>query len=70
MLGALGVNVSWVMTSPFMLGCWSAGLGGVLVVMLANIDLGTGMEKIIELFAVVVVDPMFGQIGLPMLCTD
>ena len=54
-LGALGVNVSWVMTSTFMLGCWLAGLGGVLTAALSNIDLGIGMEKIIECFAVVVI---------------
>lgn len=61
-LGALGVNVSWVMTSTFMLGCWLAGLGGVLVASLANIDLGIGMEKIIEAFAVVVIGGL-GSIG-------
>ncbi len=61
-LGALGVNVSWVMTSTFMLGCWLAGLGGVLMASLANIDLGMGMEKIIESFAVVVIGGL-GSIG-------
>jgi branched-chain amino acid transport system permease protein len=61
-LGALGVNVSWVMTSTFMLGCWLAGLGGVLMASLANIDLGIGMEKIIESFAVVVIGGL-GSIG-------
>jgi branched-chain amino acid transport system permease protein len=61
-LGALGVNVSWVMTSTFMLGCWLAGLGGVLMSVLANIDLGIGMEKIIECFAVVVIGGL-GSIG-------
>ncbi len=61
-LGALGVNVSWVMTSTFMLGCWLAGLGGVLMAVLANIDLGIGMEKIIECFAVVVIGGL-GSIG-------
>lgn len=61
-LGALGVNVSWVMTSTFMLGCWLAGFGGVLMASLANIDLGIGMEKIIESFAVVVIGGL-GSIG-------
>jgi len=61
-LGALGVNVSWVMTSTFMLGCWLAGFGGVLTAGLANIDLGIGMEKIIECFAVVVIGGL-GSIG-------
>ena len=62
MVGALGVNVSRVMTATFMLGCWLAGLGGVLMSALANIDLGIGMEKIIECFAVVVIGGL-GSIG-------
>jgi len=62
MVGALGVNVSRVMTATFMLGCWLAGLGGVLMAALANIDLGIGMEKIIECFAVVVIGGL-GSIG-------
>ena len=61
-LGALGVNVSWVMTATFMLGCWLAGLGGVFMAALANIDLGIGMEKIIECFAVVVIGGL-GSVG-------
>ncbi len=62
MVGALGVNVSRVMTATFMLGCWLAGLGGVLMSALANIDLSIGMEKIIECFAVVVIGGL-GSIG-------
>jgi branched-chain amino acid transport system permease protein len=62
MVGALGVNVSRVMTATFMLGCWLAGIGGVLMSALANIDLGIGMEKIIESFAVVVIGGL-GSIG-------
>jgi branched-subunit amino acid ABC-type transport system permease component len=55
MLGALGVNVRMVMTWTFLMGCGLAGVGGVLMAALANIDLGIGMEKIIECFAVVVI---------------
>ena len=61
-LGALGINVSWVLTSTFMLGCWLAGFGGVLVAALANVDLGLGMQTIIECFAVVVIGGL-GSIG-------
>jgi branched-chain amino acid transport system permease protein len=61
-LGALGVNVSWVLTSTFMLGCWLAGFGGVLVAALANIDVGLGMQTIIECFAVVVIGGL-GSVG-------
>jgi branched-chain amino acid transport system permease protein len=62
MVGALGVNVSRVMTGTFMLGCWLAGLGGVFMSALSNIDLSIGMEKIIECFAVVVIGGL-GSIG-------
>jgi branched-subunit amino acid ABC-type transport system permease component len=68
MVGALGVNVSRVMTGTFMLGCWLAGLGGVLMSALANIDLGIGMEKIIECFAVVVIGGL-GSIGGALLAS-
>lgn len=66
MLSALGVNVSVLMTATFMLGCWLAGFGGVLMSGLANIDLGIGMEKIIECFAVVVIGGL-GSVGGTML---
>jgi branched-subunit amino acid ABC-type transport system permease component len=66
MLSALGVNVSALMTTTFMLGCWLAGFGGVLMSGLANIDLGIGMEKIIECFAVVVIGGL-GSVGGAML---
>jgi len=62
MLGALGVNVPWVMTGTFMLGCFLAGLGGVFISALANIDLSIGMERIIECFAVVVIGGL-GSVG-------
>ena len=68
MVGALGVNVSRVMTGTFMLGCWLAGFGGVLMSALANIDLGIGMEKIIECFAVVVIGGL-GSIGGALLAS-
>jgi branched-chain amino acid transport system permease protein len=66
MLSALGVNVAGLMTATFMLGCWLAGFGGVLMSGLANIDLGIGMEKIIECFAVVVIGGL-GSVGGAML---
>ena len=68
MLGALGVNVKRVMTGTFMLGCWLAGLGGVLMSALTNIDLSIGMEKIIECFAVVVIGGL-GSIGGALLAS-
>jgi branched-subunit amino acid ABC-type transport system permease component len=68
MVGALGVNVQRVMTGTFMLGCWLAGFGGVLMSALANIDLSVGMEKIIECFAVVVIGGL-GSIGGALLAS-
>jgi branched-chain amino acid transport system permease protein len=62
MLGALGTNVTRVMTGTFVLGCGLAGIGGVLMSALANIDLGIAMEKIIDCFAVVVIGGL-GSVG-------
>jgi branched-subunit amino acid ABC-type transport system permease component len=62
MLGALGTNVTWVMSGTFVLGCGLAGIGGVLMSALANIDLGIAMEKIIDCFAVVVIGGL-GSVG-------
>ena len=31
MVGAMGINVSWVFAFAFVLGCFLAGLGGGLV---------------------------------------
>jgi branched-subunit amino acid ABC-type transport system permease component len=54
-LSALGVNVQWVFTGVFALGCWLAGLGGVLQASRAQPALGMDSQIIIEAFAVVVV---------------
>ncbi len=55
MVSALGINVNWVFTLVFALGCWLAGLGGALVAGQRAIGLGMDMEIIIEAFAVVVI---------------
>lgn len=62
MVGALGANVNRVMTGTFVLGCALAGIGGVLMSALANIDLSIGMERIIDCFAVVVIGGL-GSVG-------
>src|SRR5579859_371031 len=54
-LSALGVNVQWVFTGVFALGCWLAGLGGVLQASRAQPALGMDSQIIIEAFAVVVI---------------
>src|SRR5258708_17715355 len=55
MLSALGVNVQWVFTGVFALGCWLVGLGGVLSSSRSTPALGMDTEIIIEAFAVVVI---------------
>lgn len=62
MLGALGVNVSKVRTGAFVMGAWLAGLGGVFMAGLGTINLGMGVDKIIECFAVVIIGGL-GSIG-------
>lgn len=54
-LSALGINVQWVFTGVFALGCWLAGLGGVLDASRSAPGLGMDAAIIIEAFAVVVI---------------
>jgi branched-subunit amino acid ABC-type transport system permease component len=55
MLGALGVNVSWLYTGVFMLGSFLGGLGGALVTPVRAIVPGMDVEIIVEAFIVVVI---------------
>ena len=55
MANALGVNVPIVFTGIFMLGCWLAGVGGVLIAPLEAIWPGMGMEVVILSFIIVVI---------------
>jgi branched-subunit amino acid ABC-type transport system permease component len=55
MLGALGVNVSWLYTGIFVLGSFLAGLGGALVTPVKSIVPGMDVEIIVEAFIVVVI---------------
>jgi branched-chain amino acid transport system permease protein len=61
-LGALGVNVAIVRTGAFVLGSGLAGLGGVFMAGLGTVNLGMGVEKIVECFAVVIIGGL-GSIG-------
>lgn len=54
-LSALGINVQWVFTGVFALGCWLAGLGGVLDSSRSAPGIGMDAAIIIEAFAVVVI---------------
>ncbi|MBF0552349.1 MAG: branched-chain amino acid ABC transporter permease [Deltaproteobacteria bacterium] len=54
MVGAVGINVSWVFASVFVIGCFLAGLGGALVAPTQNISQGMGHNIIIEAFLIVI----------------
>ena len=62
MLGALGVNQSWLFTAVFALGCFLAGLGGALQGPRIPANLALDLDTIGTTFVVVVVGGM-GSIG-------
>ncbi len=53
MVGAVGVNVSWVFASVFVIGCILAGLGGALVAPTVSVTLGMDHSLIMEAFLIV-----------------
>jgi branched-chain amino acid transport system permease protein len=55
MVGAIGINVSWVFAFAFVLGCFLAGLGGALVSPTVSITLGMDHTIIIETFLIVTI---------------
>ncbi|MFZ0724940.1 MAG: branched-chain amino acid ABC transporter permease [Desulfobacterales bacterium] len=55
MVGAIGINVSWVFASVFVIGCYLAGLGGALVAPTQNITQGMDHAIIIETFLIVII---------------
>jgi len=55
MVGAMGINVSWVFASVFVIGCFLAGLGGALVAPTQNITQGMDHTIIIEAFLIVII---------------
>jgi branched-chain amino acid transport system permease protein len=55
MVGALGINVSWVFATAFVIGCYLAGLGGALVAPMISITLGMDHNIIIEAFLIVTI---------------
>ena len=54
MVGAVGINVSWVFASVFVIGCLLAGLGGVLVAPTVSVTLGMDHSLIMEAFLIVI----------------
>lgn len=55
MVGAVGINVSWVFAAAFVIGCYLAGLGGALVAPTVSITLGMDHTIIIEAFLIVTI---------------
>jgi branched-subunit amino acid ABC-type transport system permease component len=55
MVGLLGINVSWVFSLAFVIGCCLAGLGGALVAPTVSITLGMDHTLIIEAFLIVTI---------------
>jgi len=55
MVGAVGIDVSWVFAFAFVLGCFLAGLGGALVAPTVSITLGMDHNLIIEAFLIVTI---------------
>jgi branched-chain amino acid transport system permease protein len=54
MVGAVGINVSWVFAIVFVIGCFLAGLGGALVAPIVNVTLGMDHTLIMEAFLIVI----------------
>ena len=55
MVGAMGVNVSWVFAFAFVLGCFLAGLGGALVSPMVSVTIGMDHDIIMEAFLIVTI---------------
>lgn len=55
MVGALGINVSWVFAAAFLIGSYLAGLGGALIAPTVSISLGMDHTVLIEAFLIVVI---------------
>jgi branched-chain amino acid transport system permease protein len=55
MVGAVGINVSWVFAITFVIGCFLAGLGGALVAPIVNVTLGMDATLIMEAFLIVII---------------
>ncbi len=63
MVEAVGVNVRWIRSGVFGLGCALAALGGVMATPLVTADLGMGLNVIIEAFVIVIIGGMGSFVG-------
>jgi branched-chain amino acid transport system permease protein len=55
MVAGVGINVGGVFCSVFVIGCFLAGLGGVLVAPIVNVSLGMDHTLIMEAFLIVII---------------
>ena len=55
MVGAVGINVSWVFAFAFVIGCLLAGLGGALVAPTVSITLGMDHDIVMDAFLIVTI---------------
>ncbi len=63
MVEAVGVNVRWIRSGVFGLGCALAALGGVMAAPLVTAYLGMGLNVIIEAFVIVIIGGMGSFVG-------
>ena len=63
MVHALGVNVNWVRSGVFGLGCGLAALGGVLAAPLLTANLGLAFNAVIDAFVIVIIGGMGSFLG-------
>ena len=63
MVHALGVDVNWVRSGVFGIGCGLAGLGGVLAAPLVTASLGMAFTVIIDAFVIVIIGGMGSFLG-------
>ena len=63
MVDALGVNVRWIRSGVFGLGCGLAALGGVLAVPLVTAYLGLGAAVVVDAFVIVIIGGMGSFLG-------
>jgi len=55
MVGALGINVSWIFSAAFVVGCTLAGLGGALIAPTVSVNLSMSHDIIMEAFLIVII---------------
>jgi branched-subunit amino acid ABC-type transport system permease component len=63
MVGAVGINVKWIVCAIFVFGCFLAGLGGALIAPTVNVTLGMDETIIIETFLIVTMGGLGNMLG-------